>query len=151
MCCCQALLKQTNVFSTRPAIFAEPGKPPYCLSLQTSTVYLTPLAILAVFFRKTDWYISCLFSARCTTNNLPASVHTPLCALILEDKPHLSTVPPDSLKSVILLFYFPNITGKNTWVSLHDRNMDFISITLKKSSRFIHGNTQCFPWGLGFF
>lgn len=60
-----------------------------------------------VFFRKTDWYISCLFSARCTTNNLCAFIHYPALCTCFRGK----TTPTHCsafLKDVVLLFYFPN-------------------------------------------
>lgn len=69
-----------------------------------------------VFFRKTDWYISCLFSARWTTNNLLVSLHTLPCALVLEDK-LMSDVLPVLLKSVTLLYQLSHIiqAGKHRY------------------------------------
>lgn len=57
------------------------------------------------------------FSARCTTNNLLLSPRCPPGALVLEDKPHLSTV---AVKCVTFPLRFLNVSlrDENTRASL---------------------------------
>lgn len=114
MCSCQALLKQMNLFSsTRTdlgffwggAVLLNKAK--HLAVCHFSTLLYTSHLWRWVFFRKTDWHISRLFSAHCTTNNLCAFIHYPALCTCYRGK----TTPKHCsafLKAVILLFYFPN-------------------------------------------